>query len=71
MTRVTWVKNHPVIGVSSHLPVVILWRDERFGYHAFIKQEIWQDDDAGNPEVMGTRHSRPCRWQKNTLSYRE
>lgn len=71
MTRMTWMKNHTVIGVAFHLPVMVLRRDERFGHHTLIEQEIWQNYNAGDPKVMDSRHPRPCRWQKDALAYRE
>lgn len=68
---VAWVEEYPVIRIAFHLPVVVLWCDERLGHHTLVEQDIWHYNNTRDPEVVGTRHPRPSWWQENTLAYRE
>lgn len=67
-TEVPGMEKNTVIRIAFHLFPVIIWRDERFGHHTFVEENVGRDDDPRNPKLVSTRHPRPCRREKGALA---
>lgn len=51
-TTMSRVEDGTVIGIPFHLLFVVLRRDEGLGHHAFVNEDIWQDNHPWNQDSV-------------------